>query len=116
MDDWASSGQEFAGIPQISIHEVMRRLRDGTPFLLLDVRSAEEFARGHLSGAHHCYVGLLPDHLDELPRDTRIVTFCDTGRRASLAASILRQHGYTQVENCLGSMQACQAIGCTGGR
>ncbi len=60
MDDWANSGLEFAGIPQISIHEVMRRRRDGTPFLLLDVRSAAEFSRGHLPGAQHCFVGLLP--------------------------------------------------------
>jgi len=112
MDDWAASGLTFAGIPQISVHAVLRRRQAGTPFLLLDVRSAEEFSQGHLPDARHCYVGLLPDSLDTIPRDIPIVTFCSTGHRAAIAASLLQQYGYAQVENCLGSMQACQAVRC----
>ncbi|MHB9108164.1 MAG: MBL fold metallo-hydrolase [Armatimonadota bacterium] len=112
MDDWAVCGLEFAAVPQISTDEVLRRLNTRAPFLLLDVRSAEEFTGGHLPGAKHIYVGHLPDRLHDVPRDLPIVTFCSTGHRASIAASILQQHGYPRVENCLGSMQACQALDC----
>ncbi|MDT8444859.1 MAG: hypothetical protein RQ722_11225 [Desulfuromonadales bacterium] len=51
--------------------------------------------------------------LDEIPRDKPIITFCGSGRRAIIAASILKQNGFEDVQNCLGSMAACQAVGCT---
>jgi hydroxyacylglutathione hydrolase len=41
-----------------------------------------------------------------------VTTFCGSGQRAIIAASILERHGFENVEVCLGSMAACQAIGC----
>jgi hydroxyacylglutathione hydrolase len=57
-------------------------------------------------------VGNLPDKLEDLPADGTLVTLCGSGRRALIAASLLRRHGRTDVQNCFGSMAACKAVGC----
>ncbi|HCU37225.1 MAG TPA: MBL fold metallo-hydrolase [Armatimonadetes bacterium] len=112
MTQWEVGGREFEGLPQVYIGEVKRRLDAGEEFLVLDVRSAGEFAAGHLRGALNIYLGDLPQRLGDLPRDMTITTFCGSGARASIAASILKQNGFGRVENCLGSMAACRSTEC----
>jgi len=50
--------------------------------------------------------------VEELPTDAAVVTFCGSGERAGVAASILRRHGLSRISNSLGSLAACKAIGC----
>ena len=57
-------------------------------------------------------LGDLLQHLDDIPRDQTITTYCASGQRALIAASLLLQNGYTGVEVCLGSMEACKATDC----
>lgn len=66
--------------------------------LLLDVRSAEEFAGEHLDGATNIDVGDLPDRIDEIPKDQHVVVYCQSGRRAHQAALLLKERGYTVSE------------------
>jgi hydroxyacylglutathione hydrolase len=56
-------------------------------------------------------MGEVPMRLDAIPRDRPITTFCGSGQRAIIAASILKRNGFENVEVCLGSMAACSAIG-----
>jgi hydroxyacylglutathione hydrolase len=112
LHEWEASGREFAGLPQAYIEETKDQLARGDDFVLLDVRSREEYEERHLPGAVHLYVGELPSRLDELPRGRPITTFCGSGWRAIIAASILEQSGFTNVSNSLGSMAACLATGC----
>jgi rhodanese-related sulfurtransferase len=73
---------------------------------LLDVRSPQEYAGGHLPGAVNIPVQELDRRLAELgPRDGALVTYCRSGHRSSRAAEILRAHGFTNVHN-LGPMMA----------
>ncbi len=112
MVQWEVGGRAFEGIPQVYIGEVKRRMDASEELLILDVRAAGEFAAGHLRGAINIYLGELPERLDELPRDRTITTFCGSGARAGIAASILRRNGFERVENCLGSMAACRSTEC----
>jgi hydroxyacylglutathione hydrolase len=112
MHDWETGGRQFEGLPQVYIGEIKRRLEAKEEFILLDVRSQAEFEAMHLEGSRHIYVGELPDRLAELPKDKLIATFCGSGHRAIIAASILKRNGFERVENCLGSMAACRATGC----
>ncbi len=109
---WEMSGRDFQSIPEITARELLERRRDGEDMTLLDVRSLDEFEAGHLPGATHLYAGHLPDRLNQIPDARPIVTFCGNGRRALIAASYLRQNGFEQVRNCLGSMAACRKLGC----
>lgn len=112
MKAWQTSGRHFETVGVIDAASLKDRIDRREPFTLLDVRGIEEFNRGHLPGAKHIYVGELPRHLDALPREETITTFCGSGRRAMIAASILKAADFEHVEDCLGSMAACKAIGC----
>ncbi|MGZ7049122.1 MAG: rhodanese-like domain-containing protein [Methanobacterium sp.] len=46
-----------------------------------------------------------------MPEDKYIVVYCDTGNRASIAASLLQINGYANVANVLGSIRAWNGAG-----
>jgi rhodanese-related sulfurtransferase len=80
-----------------------RRLVDEGAFLL-DVRTAGEFAGGHLPGAVNIPVDLLADGMRQLPDPNRvIVVYCRSGMRSSRAAGLLRRAGFQTVHD-LGGM------------
>lgn len=66
---------------------------------LLDVRTPEEFADGHIEGAVNVPVQSLRERLDEVPRDRPIVVYCQSGRRSAAAAAILEQAGYEAIHD-----------------
>ncbi len=66
--------------------------------LLLDVRNKTEHAAGHIPGSEQLSGGRVLWHLDQLPADGTIVTYCQSGVRNSVAASALRRAGYDVVE------------------
>jgi hydroxyacylglutathione hydrolase len=109
---WEVSGRGYDRIPAVQAKELVLRIQEKEDFTLLDVRKAEEYQQGRLPDALHIYLGDLPDRLQEIPRDRPITTFCGSGARAIIAASILKRNGFEHVEDSLGSMAACSAIGC----
>ena len=73
---------------------------------LVDVRSPEEYARGHLPGAVNILVQDLDRRLADVgPVDHELIVYCRSGHRSSRAAQLLREHGFTKVHN-LGPMTA----------
>ena len=73
-------------------------LGDAARALLLDVRNRTEFADGHIPGAAQLSGGRVLWHLNELPTDGRIIAYCQSGVRVSVAASALRRAGYDVAE------------------
>jgi phage shock protein E len=68
--------------------------------VLLDVRSPEEFAAGHLPGAVNIPVGEVRARVAELgPRSRPVVTYCRSGGRSARAAATLRELGFEKVLN-----------------
>ncbi|MCY0905745.1 MBL fold metallo-hydrolase [Arthrobacter sp. H14-L1] len=66
--------------------------------MVLDVRNRTEHAAGHIPGSHQLSGGRVMWHLDELPAEGTIVSYCQSGVRNSVAASALRRAGYDVVE------------------
>ena len=62
---------------------------------ILDVRTGLEAKKGTAPGATNISLLVLNRHLDELPRDRTIVTYCKTGGRAGKARDILDRNGFT---------------------
>ncbi|MFP4105780.1 MAG: MBL fold metallo-hydrolase [Phycisphaerae bacterium] len=112
LHQWETAGQKFNSIYTMTASQLKEQLQQGRDLLILDVRKPEVFESAHLEKAKNIFLGHLPDHLDELPRDKPIVTFCGSGRRASIAASILAANGFGYIFNNLGSMKACMEVGC----
>lgn len=75
--------------------------------LLVDVRSPEEYAAGHIAGARNIPVGSLSARLAELgpPEKTTVVVYCHSGGRSTQASRVLRDAGFRAVHN-LGGMSA----------
>lgn len=66
--------------------------------LLLDVRGTSEFDEGHVPGASHISAGRVLWQSDQLPKDGRVVTYCQSGARNIVAAQALRREGFDVVE------------------
>jgi NADPH-dependent 2,4-dienoyl-CoA reductase/sulfur reductase-like enzyme/rhodanese-related sulfurtransferase len=70
---------------------------------LLDVRDADELEEfGKLAGAVNIPLAELRDRLGEVPRDGRVVAYCQKGLRGYLAACALHGHGFENVANLRG--------------
>ncbi len=67
------------------------------PHVLIDVRTPEEFERRHIPGAINIAVQVLPQRLNEVPKDKAVVLYCRSGSRSRYAAQLLKQAGYTEV-------------------
>ena len=74
--------------------EVSALPRDGN-VTLLDVRTEEEYQRGHLDGFRNIPLDDLREHLDELDRGKPVYVNCQKGLRSYLACRLLTQHGFT---------------------
>ncbi|MFW6106606.1 MAG: rhodanese-like domain-containing protein, partial [bacterium] len=109
---WETSGRHYAKVEAVHVADLERKLEEGDSFTLLDVRSKEEFESAHLRKAVQLYLGELPQKLEQIPKDKPVVTFCESGQRAMVAASFLRRQGIDSVADCLGSLAACKSIGC----
>ena len=87
-------------LPQMSTAELAQRLDDASAAVtVLDVRERGEWEGGHIAGAVHVPLGHLTDHVAELHRDRPLVLLCHSGGRSSVAASVLRAHGFGNVVN-----------------
>jgi rhodanese-related sulfurtransferase len=73
---------------------------------LLDVRTPQEFAEGHVPGAVNVPYDQLASRLAEVPKDKDVVLYCKTGRRAGIAADVLVANGYTRLSHLEGDMTA----------
>lgn len=83
--------------------------RDDAP-LVLDVRTPEEYAAGHVPGAVLIPHDQLAGRLSELDRDRWVLVYCRSGRRADAAQTVLERAGF-EVRQIEGSWQRWEAEG-----
>jgi hydroxyacylglutathione hydrolase len=87
----------------MTVHEVKDA---GSRLQIVDVRAPSEWKNGHVPGARHIFVPDLREKIDELDREKPTAVYCDSGYRASIGTSILKQEGFQCVCNIPGSWQA----------
>lgn len=107
---WVSTGRPFDRIPTVGAGEVRERIASGREFTLLDVREVGERQDERIPDSVHIFLGELPGRLDELPPSRPITTYCGSGVRAMIAASVLKRAGVGEVENSWGSMAAWKQV------
>lgn len=79
------------------------------PPLVLDVRTPREWATKYINGSVNLPLDHLRERIAEVPRDRRIAVHCAGGYRSSIAASILYQHGITNLIEMAGGLAAWDA-------
>jgi rhodanese-related sulfurtransferase len=73
---------------------------------VLDVRTPQEYAEGHVPGAVNVPYDQLASRLAEVPKDKDVVLYCKSGRRAGIAAETLTANGYKRLSHLEGDMPA----------
>lgn len=83
-----------------------RQSRHPENLFVLDVRTPQEYAQGHVPGAVNVPYDQLASRLAEVPKDKDIVLYCRSGRRTGLAADVLASNGYSRLSHLEGDMNA----------
>ena len=88
-----------------------RELRDAdlTKVTLVDVRTADEYALGHIDGALNIPLDDLREWIGEIPSDRPVYVYCGVGLRGYLASNILKENGYGDVRNLIGGIKTYKA-------
>ena len=90
---------EFGTYKHISQAEAMKIMAGDEPYVIVDVRRPDEFAKGHIPGAINVpNEGIADEQPAELPDlDPVLLVYCQTGRRSAAASKKLADIGYTRV-------------------
>jgi hydroxyacylglutathione hydrolase len=118
IEAWIASGKPLATIPQMDVHTLHHKL-SVNGLQVLDVRERDEWDEGHIEGAHFMtYTSMarqidIPPQIDKLAvgLDQALAVTCATGKRSSTAVSLLRRHGYKNLYNVTGGMEAWENAG-----
>ena len=115
LDDPVGS---FVGRPELMATssrltiEQLAELRGLEPELqVVDVRSPSETASGTLPGAREIPLSALADSLPALDAGAPVVTYCASGYRSQIAASVLLEAGFADVSDVLGGYAAWEGAG-----
>jgi len=111
MHAWASAGLPIDHVEQLSVDTLHKMSFGDRSMVLVDVRSPTEFEAFHIRGALNIPTPDLRTHYRELHPDAPTVLICSAGFRSSLGASILKQHGFTEVLSVAGGMRGYNAAG-----
>lgn len=91
-----------------------KTLSTETNAFILDVRTADEFAGGHIDGSVNIPLKELTNHLDQLPAtDQEIVVVCGIGHRGAIGMAVLDELGYTNVHSLKNGLTSWKEAGLT---
>ena len=108
MEQWDNKAMPVCKLNQMSIQDLNSAPTLGD-FQIVDVRSPDEWQDGHVPGATYIFLPELEEKADCLNKNKPVAVYCDSGFRASLAASILKRDGFSTVHNIPGSWKAWKA-------
>ncbi len=94
-----------AGVPEIQVEDLKRRLDAKEDLFVLDVREPHEYQICNLGG-HLIPLNDLPKRVNELDFSREIVVHCKMGGRSAKAVEFLRQSGFKKVHNLAGGINA----------
>lgn len=82
--------------------------KDDSSFIILDVRTPNEYADGHLEGAINISLnsGNFENEIEILDKNNTYLVYCRSGGRSSSAVSIMQTAGFNYIYNFTGSMIA----------
>ena len=98
------------GYYTVKATDLNTELAGGATPTMIDVRSAEDFAAGHIDGTMNIAINAFLADMTLLPgKDAPVVVLCQGGHRGALALMALRMLGWTDVRNLAGGVNAWTA-------
>lgn len=97
--------------PGIAPSELNERRESGTAPVVIDVRTPEEFAAGHIPGALNIPFDQVAERISEVDAPHGVALYCMVGPRARKGEAALHAAGFTAVLHLEGGLAAWQAGG-----
>lgn len=91
----------YGRFKQVHVDQVRGLVESGA--YIVDVREENEYAAGHLNGAHNIPLSQLEERMHEIPKDVPVYLHCRSSQRSYYAVCRLQSYGYTNVTNISGS-------------
>ena len=110
MEEWDNKGLPITELAQMPVQELKAALPP-KDLQVLDVRTPGERQDGYVPGSTYIFLPELAKKADRLDKAKPVAVYCDSGYRASLAASLLLKMGFQDVRNVPGSWKAWKALG-----
>jgi rhodanese-related sulfurtransferase len=73
---------------------------------VIDVREVHEYKRGHIKGAVNIPLSQLPQQIDDIPKNRKVLLYCQSGLRSKQAAKLFVRKGYPNVAELRGGMMS----------
>jgi hydroxyacylglutathione hydrolase len=108
---WYKAVYPIETLDLMTVVDLKEKIDEGEDWLVLDVRSRDEYIGGHIDGSLNIYVGLLEGRVDEVPEGRPTAVVCKSGTRSSFASSIILRAGRKNIHNVLGGMDAWNRAG-----
>jgi rhodanese-related sulfurtransferase len=107
----AAAARDTGGFQEIDVAHYDKHRSDGA--VILDVRSAEEFARGHVPGALNIDIDApgFASRVSDLDKSKPVLVNCHAGSRGAIAAAELAKLGFKTVCNLEGGLAAWEKAG-----
>lgn len=107
---WPSLSRSMGGGATLGTLQATRLINDRSA-VVVDVRSPDEFAGGHLPNSRHIPVAEIDRRAAEIPAGKPVLLVCASGNRAMRAAAALRKGGRDEVFCLEGGVGAWQQAG-----
>jgi len=100
------------GGSRVSLLQATQLLNQGKS-VVLDIRSPDDFAAGHISDARHIPLKELKSRISELDKfkSKSVIVVCSSGAQSARAASVLKSAGFGDVYSLDGGLAAWRAQG-----
>lgn len=105
FESWLSSGKDVESVNRIPVAELEKSYLADSP-LIIDVRKKSEFDSEHVIGAANVPLNQINEHLSSFPKDKPFILHCQGGYRSMIAASILKQRGWSDFVDVEGGFDA----------
>ena len=102
---------ESKGIRREEAYALIQDNNDNQNFVILDVRTPEEYANGHIEKAINLdyYSETFKDELDKLDKNKMYLAYCRIGIRSGIAVGIMEELGFAEVYNMMGGIAGWEA-------
>lgn len=100
-----------AAVAKLTAAELLKKVKAGEKLLIVDVRTEEEYAAGHVDGAKLITLQSLPDGAKGLSKKDEIILICRSGNRSTQAAQLLVAAGFTNLVNITDGMTGWEKAG-----
>ena len=98
--------QSFDNLTPEASANLIKANENNMEFVLLDVRTPEEYSQGHLKNSINIdfYSTNFSAELGKLEKNRTYLVYCRSGRRSASAAGQMKSLGFTKVSNMLGGI------------